>query len=93
MTSFGLISSRFISVCCKEKHLSYIINDKFNLNFYDFINKYRIEESKQYLNKSSNIKTVLEIAYKVGFNSKTTFNSAFKKYTDMTPSEFRKMNK
>ena len=73
------------------KHLSCLINQSFHVNFYDFINQYRIEDSKKLLRESLQSKTtILEIAYQTGFNSKSTFNSAFKKMTGMTPSEFRK---
>ena len=71
------------------RHLSQIINDRLNQNFYDFINSYRIEESKQYLKTSKKEKTtILEILYEVGFNSKSAFNAAFKEYTGMTPTQF-----
>jgi AraC-like DNA-binding protein len=69
--------------------LSWIINDGYNKNFFDFINDYRIEEFKrlatteQYKNY-----TFLAIAMDVGFSSKTTFNRAFKKSTGKTPREF-----
>jgi AraC-like DNA-binding protein len=73
------------------RSLSQIINESFNKNYYDFINSYRIKESKRIMmDKSNGKKTVLEIAYHVGFNSKSTFNSAFKKLTGMTPKEYRK---
>ena len=74
-------------------YLSQIINKSFNQNFNDFINSYRIKESKELLlNPSDGRKNILQIAYEVGFNSKTTFNSAFKKFTGVTPSEFKKSN-
>lgn len=73
-----------------SNHLSQLINETYNQNFYDFINEYRIEESKKLLeNNGFRKKTILEIAYEVGFNSKTTFNNAFRKYTGVTPREYR----
>lgn len=73
--------------------LSQIINDSLDKNFFDFINSYRIEESKKYLTdpkfKQLNI---LEILYEAGFNSKATFNKVFKEYTGLTPSEYRQRN-
>lgn len=73
------------------KHLSQTINDVLNQNFFDFINSYRIEEAKQILSDPKNRhNTILEVLYNAGFNSKSVFNSAFKKYTGMTPSDFRK---
>jgi ligand-binding sensor domain-containing protein/AraC-like DNA-binding protein len=72
-------------------HLSQIINEKLKRSFNDFINSYRIEEAKKKLeNPAENKKTILEIAYETGFYSKSVFNTAFKKFTGMTPSEFRK---
>ena len=72
-----------------ERLLSQIINQSSGLNFNDFINRYRIEFARELFQKESN-KKVLEIAFECGFNSKTTFNAAFKKFTDMTPSEYKK---
>ena len=73
------------------KHLSQVINQSFNKNFFDFINTYRIQEVQQILKESEDDKlTVLEAMYEAGFNSKSSFNTAFKKETGQTPSEFRK---
>jgi AraC-like DNA-binding protein len=72
------------------RHMSQIINESFNKNFCDFINSYRVEESKKLLSKSPNGQwTILGIAYEVGFNAKSTFNTAFKKHTGKTPKEFK----
>jgi AraC-like DNA-binding protein len=71
--------------------LSQVLNLVLKQNFYDFVNKYRIEESKRLLLiEPGNGSTILEILYKCGFNSKSVFNAAFKKYTDMTPREYKK---
>ena len=70
--------------------LSQIINEYFEQNFQDYINKQRIEESKKYLLDKVKRKTVLEILYEVGFNTKSSFNIAFKKTTGLTPTEFKK---
>jgi AraC-like DNA-binding protein len=75
------------------RHLSQVLNESLKTNFYDFINKYRIEESKQLLvNPDNQNKTVLEILYDVGFNSKSVFNTAFKANTGTTPTEFRRQH-
>lgn len=75
-------------------HLSQIINEKVGLNFNDFINKYRIDEAQKLLKNPAHAKkTILEIAYETGFYSKSVFNTAFKKFTGMTPSQFRKDKK
>jgi AraC-like DNA-binding protein len=72
------------------KHISQIINENFNQNFFDFINSYRVEEAKRHLLKGdrSNM-NILQILFEVGFNSKAAFNRAFKKYVGMTPREFK----
>ena len=74
------------------KNLSQVINQSFNKSFFDFINTYRIQEVQQILKESMDDKlTVLEAMYQAGFNSKSSFNTAFKKDTGQTPTEFRKM--
>jgi AraC-like DNA-binding protein len=72
-------------------HLSQTINQRLNQNFIDFINTYRVEEAKRRLvDPSRRHYSVLAVAEEVGFNSKSSFNSVFKKHVRMTPSEFRK---
>lgn len=72
--------------------LSYVINTGFNVNFPQFVNKYRVEKAKQLLKDPEQSKklSILGIAYESGFNSKTVFNTTFKKTTGQTPSEFKK---
>jgi AraC-like DNA-binding protein len=72
-------------------HLSQVINEKAQKSFFDFINSYRIEEVKKLLAdpKMAN-RNILGIALDCGFNSKATFNAAFKKFTGMTPSAYQK---
>ncbi len=72
-------------------HVTQILNEKLGKNFYTFINSYRIEEAKQRLMdpRYDNL-TVLAIGYDAGFNSKSSFNTLFKKYVSMTPSEYKK---
>ena len=60
-----------------------------NKNFFDYINSYRVAEAKEKIAKEP-AQTLLQIAYAVGFNSKNSFNSAFKKHVGMTPSAYRK---
>jgi AraC-like DNA-binding protein len=70
-------------------HLSQTINER-GQTFSDFINSYRVEEAKRkLLDPALKHLSVLGIAEEVGFNSKSSFNSVFKKHTNMTPSEFR----
>ncbi len=73
------------------QHLSQIINEKLNQNFFDFINCHRIKEAKRLLvDPKGELLTILAIAEEVGFNSKSSFNTAFKKITGMTPTEYKK---
>lgn len=75
-------------------HLSQVINKKLARNFYDLINTYRIREAKEKLQDKCNSQlTILDIALETGFNSLSTFNSAFKKTTGITPSAYRSKNK
>ncbi|MCU0849581.1 MAG: AraC family transcriptional regulator [Spirochaetes bacterium] len=72
-------------------YLTQIINEKLNKNFYMYINEYRIEEAKKKMNdKLYSEHTILRIAYDSGFNSKSAFNSIFKKTTGFSPSDYRK---
>lgn len=74
-------------------HISQVINDLYGENFFTFINNYRIAEAKKMLLEKSRDETnILHIAYASGFNSKTTFNSCFKKNTGFTPTQFRERN-
>jgi AraC-like DNA-binding protein len=69
--------------------LSKTINQGFQLNFNDFINNYRIEAVKEKLQAGEQkTQTLLGIAYDCGFNSKATFNRAFKKVTGTSPKEW-----
>lgn len=72
-------------------YLSQVINERFQKNFYDFINSYRIEEFKRLIASGKNkTKTFFALALDCGFNSKASFNNSFKKITGNTPSEFVK---
>jgi len=74
-----------------EGYVSQLISRNSDLNFNDFVNKLRIEESKKMLkDESYNNYTITAIGLESGFNSKTSFYSAFKKFTDKTPTEHRK---
>lgn len=73
------------------RELSVSINHTLNKHFFDFINEYRIKKAMDLIQNSSDEKlTILEILYEVGFNSKSSFNTAFKKHTGITPTEFKK---
>jgi len=74
-----------------SRALSQTINSRLRKNFVDFVNFYRIEEAKRLLSEpGASGKTILEIAYEAGFNSKSVFNKAFKRHAGMPPKEFRK---
>lgn len=70
--------------------ISQIINELYDNNIRSYINEFRIKESMKLLLDSNNRqKTILEILYEAGFNSKSVFNLQFKKYSGLTPQEFR----
>lgn len=72
-------------------HLSQVINEKEEKNFFDYINSLRIEEFKRLVSLPENKKyTILSLAYECGFNSKSSFNRYFKKVTGLSPSEHLK---
>ena len=72
-----------------EYLISLFINRVHNMSFRDYINGLRIDEAKAMLLDNTNKRSILDIAYECGFNSKSTFNSAFKKITQQTPSAFK----
>jgi len=70
--------------------VSQVINEQLSCNFNDFINSYRVEEAKKMLgNPGMKNITVASIAYDSGFNTLSAFNTAFKKFTGLTPTQFR----
>ena len=70
---------------------SQVINEHFDMSFHELVNKYRISEAKQLLEDDSKLNwNIIEVAYEVGYNNKVTFNKAFKKDTNLTPSEYQK---
>ena len=70
---------------------SQVINEHFDMNFFELVNTYRIKEAQEMLqdDKNSNL-TIIQIAYEVGFNNKVTFNKSFKKQLSLTPSQYIK---
>ena len=78
-------------VNCSVNHLSQAVNAGFGLNFFDFLNSYRIREAKALLSHSDlQSNAILDVAFAVGFNSNSAFYSAFKKITGRTPAQFRR---
>lgn len=77
-------------ICIPRHYLTQVISEKLNKNFYLFVNEYRINAVKTSLcDPKCQRMTMLEIAYESGFNSKSTFNTVFKKITDVTPSQYK----
>jgi YesN/AraC family two-component response regulator len=71
-------------------YLSQVINENLNQNFYDFINKYRVEEFKKRLEGEDALNyTLYGHAVDCGFSSKSSFHEVFKKHTGLTPSQYQ----
>ncbi len=77
-------------VAISPNYISQTLNETLNVNFFDFVNRWRIEAAKPQI--VANQDTVLNIAFEVGFNARSSFYKAFKLETGKTPSEFRKNN-
>jgi AraC-like DNA-binding protein len=88
------LSSLAQRINLSENRLSYIINSRSGKNFFEFVNSYRIAMVISRIKNGEHKKsTLLGLALESGFNSKASFNRAFRKFTGMTPSEFiRRMN-
>lgn len=74
-----------------QNKISQVLNNYLGEGFYDFVNSCRVSAAQSIMLTQQ--KSVLDIAYEVGFNSKSTFNSAFKKHTELTPSQFKKIQR
>lgn len=73
------------------RNLSQVINEQLKKSFHELINTYRVKEAQKMLIAPETAhRSILEIGYDVGFNSKSAFNRAFKHFTQLTPSQFRK---
>ncbi|MCF2858517.1 AraC family transcriptional regulator [Pseudoalteromonas sp. SMS1] len=72
-------------------YISQTLNETLGVRFFDYVNKYRIDEATNYLQSTD--RTVLDIAMAVGFNSKSAFYTAFKKHTSLTPNQYKKTAK
>tara|TARA_R100001126_G_C4768077_1_gene121057 strand:- start:31 stop:486 length:456 start_codon:yes stop_codon:yes gene_type:complete len=66
---------------------SQLINEHFNMSFREFVNSHRIQEAKELLAQENEL-NIIDVAYEVGYNNKVSFNKAFKKDTQLTPSEY-----
>jgi AraC-like DNA-binding protein len=75
----------------RRTELSRIVNQGGGVSFYDFVNRMRIFKAKAVLlSDEEEYQSILELAYSCGFNLKSAFHSAFKKWTGMTPLQFKK---
>ena len=71
------------------RQISQVVNQGFGMNFNDYINQMRVEAMIELLNENKQERfTLLSLALECGFNSKTTFNRSFKKFTGQTPVQF-----
>ena len=74
-----------------SRYMSQVINESLGLNFYDFINGYRVEAAKALItDETAKQRTIMELLLDAGFNTKSVFNRVFKKHTGKTPTEFKK---
>jgi AraC-like DNA-binding protein len=77
-----------------SKKLSQVINATYKKNFFDYVNSFRIEEAGRILREATDPGlTVLEVMYQSGFNSKSSFNTIFKKTTGLTPTAYRQKHR
>jgi len=90
LSSTASLSGLAKSINESSHHVSQVINEKLNQSFFELLASYRIEEAKAILKTELGKKlTIEEIAERVGYNSKSSFNTVFKKITSQTPSTFR----
>jgi AraC-like DNA-binding protein len=85
--SLGVFAKK---LAISQHHLSQIINEQTQGNYFTLLNHYRITEAKKLLLQTT--KSITEISYEVGYNSKSSFYSEFKAQNNCTPSEFKKAN-
>ncbi len=79
------------SLNISRHQISYLLNNDLSMNFYQYVNKYRLEEVCNRLKEDIDNKfNLLDHALDSGFNSKSSFNSLFKKHFGITPSQYRK---
>jgi AraC-like DNA-binding protein len=83
-----------LAVELSAKELSQIVNERFAMNFSDYINSYRVRETIRLLRErqpaGGGKRTILDASLEAGFNSKSTFNQAFKKHTGLSPRDYLK---
>ncbi len=84
-------SLKVLSDKCKmsKHHISQVLNEELGMTFFELTNKYRIEEAKKLLSTSDDYIKMEQLAYQLGYKSKSTFFTAFKRSTDLTPLKYR----
>ena len=88
------INDLAVKLDTNKKYLSQVINELLNKNFYNLVNEYRVKEAQKLLLDTGYENLSIEgIATTVGFNSKSSFNSAFKNFITLTPSQYQKSRK
>ncbi len=76
---------------CSVNHLSQVINSGFGMSFFEYLNQHRVEYAKQILKRQDGrCQSVLSVAFAVGFNSNSSFYTAFKKSSGQTPAQYRR---
>lgn len=76
-----------------KHYITQVLNEHLGKNFYVFVNEYRVEHAKKLIRSPEHQSwSFVAIAYECGFNSKTAFNNFFKKYTGLTPTEYKKQD-
>lgn len=86
--TLGELSSKLNA---SSNDISWLLNNEYKSSFYDFINQYRVKEFLDRIENNVHARqTILSIAFDVGFNTKSTFNKAFKTQMQMTPSHYIK---
>ncbi len=82
------LSDLALKMSMSKHHLSQLLNQHYKLSFYDFVNRFRVSEAKRIIASNPEY-TLLQVAFDSGFNNKTSFVNAFKKFEKLTPSQFR----
>ncbi len=79
------------SINIPRHHLTQVLSEKLNKNFFNYVNEYRVREARMMMeNQEFREYTIIRIAFDSWFNSKSAFNTIFKKLAGCKPSEYRK---
>lgn len=84
------LESLAASLGLTSKEMSQVVNERFLVNFTDFVNSYRVKEVMRLMGDAGKTQTILDISLEAGFNSKSTFNQAFKKHAGILPREYKR---